>query len=82
MMIRIAVIAALSLGAAACSTVSQNATQGAQGRSYQLDPGTADYDSLQRATALCKSRGGTLVPRKDANLEELSDYSCVIPKSK
>jgi putative hemolysin len=82
MMIRIAASLALLIGAAACSTVSQDATQGANGRSYQLDAGTADYDSLKRATDLCKSRGGSLVPRQDANLEKLSDYSCVIPKSK
>ena len=77
-----ALIAALCLTCTACATAGQNADQGAKGRSYQLDSGVADYDSLQRATALCKSRGGTLVPVKDANLEHLSDYTCVIPKGK
>ena len=81
-MIRLLLIATLSLTCAACASAGESASDGAKNRSYQLDPGPADYDALQRASALCKTRGGSLVPRKDANLEQLSDYSCIIAKGK
>ncbi len=77
---RLLLIAALGLMTTACATMGDTPAQGAKGRSYTLDEGPADYDSLHRATELCKSRGGSLVPVKDADLTELSDYSCVIPK--
>jgi hypothetical protein len=84
-MIRWLVIAALAMTCASCAGASGSAATSPdaplmKNRSYQLDPGAADYDSLRRATELCKTRNGTLVPRKDADLTELSDYSCVIDK--
>ena len=72
--------AVMALACSACATTSGG--DPLAGRSYRLDSGAADYDSLQRATALCNSRGGSLKPDNGADLTELSSYSCVIAKDK
>ena len=79
MRILLSILAAGLTCAACASNGAPPAPSG--GGSYRLEGGTADYDALQRATTLCRARGGALEPRKDADLTELSDYSCVVPKS-
>jgi hypothetical protein len=67
-MIRIAAILALTLAACASET------------SYSLGQGIASYDELQRQTAACSARGGTIRPNNQSDPSQLSNYSCVIPR--
>jgi hypothetical protein len=56
---------------AACGT--------AQTTSYALGGGVATYDELQRATELCRERGGRIEPHgKGGYPYQLSNYTCVI----
>ena len=56
-------ILALALGLAACETSSTLT-------------GTADYDSLSRATAACTAEGGKLVLKDEGNAQMIQDYVC------
>jgi len=40
--------------------------------------GTADYDSLRRATEDCKAKGGALVLKDDGNAMYIQDYVCKV----
>jgi len=54
----------LLLGFAACETTGNNVA------------GTADYDSLRRATQDCKAKGGTLVLKDQGDAQYIQDYVC------
>jgi hypothetical protein len=54
----------LSLGLAACETTGANVS------------GTADYDTLKRATDDCKVKGGSLVLKDEGNAQHIEDYVC------
>jgi len=54
----------LLLGLAACETTGNNVA------------GTADYDSLRRATQDCKAKGGTLVLKDQGDAQYIQDYVC------
>ena len=56
-------VSVLTLGLAACETGSTLT-------------GTADYDSLSRATAACTAQGGKLVLKPDGNAQMIQDYVC------
>ena len=56
-------ISALALGLCACETASTLT-------------GSADYDSLSRATADCTAQGGKLVLKDQGNAEHIQDYAC------
>jgi hypothetical protein len=53
----------LALGLAACETASTAA-------------GTADYDSLRRATADCAAQGGTLTLKAGGDAQYIQGYAC------
>jgi hypothetical protein len=53
----------LALGLAACETASTLT-------------GTADYDSLRRATADCQGTGGKLVLKDGGDAQYIQDYAC------
>jgi len=57
----------LSLGLSACETGGSNVA------------GTADYDSLSRATADCTAKGGKLVLRPEGNAQYIDAYECKVP---
>jgi len=48
--------------------------------SYSLDRGAANYDDLQRASELCRQRGGHIEPTGQGDPYQLSNYTCVIDK--
>ena len=56
-------VSALTLGLAACETASTLT-------------GTADYDSLSRATADCSAQGGKLVLKDQGDAQRIQDYAC------
>ena len=56
--------ALLLVGLAACETTGNNVA------------GTADYDSLRRATEACKAKGGTLVLKDQGDAQYIQDYVC------
>jgi len=58
------VVAALGLGA--CETTGNNVA------------GTADYDSLRRATEDCKAKGGELVLKDQGDAQYIQDYVCKV----
>jgi len=60
------VAALLALGLAACETGGSNAA------------GTADYDSLSRATAACTAKGGKLVLKPEGNAQYIDAYECKV----
>jgi hypothetical protein len=51
-------------------------------RSYALDRGDANYDALKAASATCAARGGVIRLRKDYDGRDLSDYDCLIGKTR
>jgi hypothetical protein len=59
----IALLSVLALGLAACETASTLT-------------GSADYDSLKRATADCAAQGGKLALKDQGNAEHIQDYAC------
>jgi hypothetical protein len=59
-------MAAMVLGLAACETTGNNVT------------GTADYDSLSRATADCTAKGGKLVLKDQGNPQYIQAYECKV----
>jgi len=59
-------ILAAALALSACESTSGNIS------------GTADYDSLKRATDDCKARGGELVLKDQGNNEHIQDYVCKV----
>ena len=59
-------IVAAALGLAACETTGANVS------------GTADYDSLKRATDQCKATGGNLVLKDEGNSMYIQDYVCKV----
>ena len=59
----IPLISALALGLAACETASTLT-------------GSADYDSLSRATAECTAQGGKLVLKDQGDAQHIQDYAC------
>jgi len=59
----VAVMILLALGLSACETASTLT-------------GTADYDSLSRATADCKAQGGELVLKDGGDAQYIQDYAC------
>jgi hypothetical protein len=61
-----AMTALLALDLAACETTGNNVS------------GTADYDSLSRATATCKAEGGKLVLKPDGDPQRLQAYECKV----
>jgi len=54
------------LGLAACETTGNNVT------------GTADYDSLKRATDDCKAKGGDFVLKPEGDAMYIQDYVCKV----
>ncbi len=52
------------------------------GASYGLDRGVASYDSLRTATATCAAKGGVIQTRKGYEGRDLSDYECVVGKTR
>jgi hypothetical protein len=65
MMCRLApLLVVLLLGLSACETSGNNVA------------GTADYDSLKRATDDCKAKGGTLVLKDEGDAQHIQDYVC------
>ncbi len=52
------------------------------GASYDLDRGIANYDSLRTATATCTAKGGVIQARKGYEGRDLSDYECVVGKTR
>ena len=63
------VAALLALGLAACETGGANGANVA---------GTADYDSLSRATAACTAKGGKLVLKPEGNAQYIDAYECKV----
>jgi hypothetical protein len=59
-------LAMLALGLAACETGGANVA------------GTADYDSLSRATRDCAAKGGKLVLKPDGNAQYIDAYECKV----
>jgi hypothetical protein len=59
------VVAFLALGLAACEETTGNNVAG-----------TADYDSLSRATRDCAAKGGKLVLKDQGDAQYLQDYVC------
>jgi len=59
-----AILMVLALGLAACETTTAN------------EAGTADYDSLKRATDECKAQGGTLVLKDQGDAQRIDAYVC------
>ena len=59
-------IIAAVLGLTACETSGGNVS------------GTADYDSLKRATDDCKARAGSLVLKDEGNAMYIQDYVCKV----
>lgn len=55
---------------------------GMAGASYDLDRGVASYDSLRTATAACVAKGGVIQTRKGYEGRDLSDYECVVGKTR
>ena len=59
-------IVAAAMALSACETTGNNVS------------GTADYDSLKRATDDCKTRGGSLVLKEEGNAMYIQDYVCKV----
>ena len=57
-------IIAATLGLGACETTGNNVS------------GTADYDSLKRATEDCKGSGGKLTLKDGGDAQYIQDYAC------
>jgi hypothetical protein len=62
-----ALVAVLGFGLSACETGGTNVA------------GTADYDSLSRATADCTAKGGKLVLKPEGNAQYIDAYECKVP---
>jgi len=60
----IPIAAFVVVGLGACETTGNNAA------------GTADYDSLKRATEACAAQGGKLVLKDAGNAQYIQDYVC------
>jgi hypothetical protein len=58
------VLAVLAVALAACETGMTNAA------------GTADYDTLKRATDDCKAKGGSLVLKDQGDPQRIDAYVC------
>jgi hypothetical protein len=58
-------LALVALGLAACAE-----TQGAN------VAGTADYDTLKRASAACEAKGGKFVLKDGGDTQYIQDYVC------
>jgi hypothetical protein len=58
------IFAVLMLGLGACETTGNNVS------------GTADYDSLKRATEACVAKGGKLVLKDQGDAQYIQDYVC------
>jgi hypothetical protein len=61
---RAALAMIMLLGLTACETGSANVS------------GTADYDSLSRATKACEATGGKLVLKDEGDAQYIQDYVC------
>jgi hypothetical protein len=59
-------IVAAGLALSACETTGNNVS------------GTADYDSLKRATDDCKAKGGDFVLKAEGNAMYIQDYVCKV----
>jgi hypothetical protein len=59
-------IIAAAMGLSACESTGNNVS------------GTADYDSLKRATQECKARGGDLVLKDQGDAQYIQDYVCKV----
>jgi hypothetical protein len=59
-------IIAAAVGLSACESTGNNVS------------GTADYDSLKRATQECKARGGDLVLKDQGDAMYIQDYVCKV----
>ena len=59
-------IVAAAVGLSACETTGNNVS------------GTADYDSLKRATEDCKAKGGALVLKDEGDAQYIQDYVCKV----
>ena len=58
------------------------ATDGSTPSSYSLGRGTASYDQLRRDSEKCAADGGKIEAKQDGgDPTQLSNYTCVIPKS-
>jgi hypothetical protein len=54
----------MMLGLGACETTGNNVS------------GSADYDSLKRATDDCTAQGGSLVLKDGGDAQVIQDYAC------
>ncbi len=61
-LLSIAAVLVLALGG--CETTGNNVS------------GTADYDSLKRATEACKAQGGVFVLKDAGDAQYIQDYVC------
>ena len=59
-------LAVIALGLAACETGGANVA------------GTADYDSLSRATKDCAAKGGKLVLKPEGDAQYIGAYECKV----
>jgi hypothetical protein len=71
-------VAALGLILAGCATDGAAPAK----TSYSLGRGTAGYDQLRRDSERCAADGGKIEAKQDGgDPTQLSNYTCVIPKS-
>jgi hypothetical protein len=59
-------IIAAAVGLSACESTGNNVS------------GTADYDTLKRATQECKARGGEFVLKDQGDAMYIQDYVCKV----
>ena len=58
------------------------ACAGGAAGSYELDHGSADYDSLKAATDKCHADGGQIALKNGYDNRELSNYECKLGGAK
>jgi hypothetical protein len=73
-------LASLGLALALAGCATDGATPATS--SYSLGRGTASYDQLRRDSEKCAADGGKIEAKQDGgDPTQLSNYTCVIPKS-
>ncbi len=71
-------VAGLALALAGCATDGVAPAKA----SYSLGTGTVGYDQLRRDSERCAADGGKIEAKQDGgDPTQLSNYTCVIPKS-
>jgi hypothetical protein len=62
----VVLVIAAAVGLSACESTGNNVS------------GTADYDTLKRATQECKARGGEFVLKDQGDAMYIQDYVCKV----